>query len=302
MRIGGGGSRYLVKKAARALCGAVGPVFVGTNARRSLRVLTYHRFGEIPNDVFCLPTNVFESQIRWIAEQKIAVSLNAVCDFLAGGPPLPDRAILVTIDDGHTSTWTEARPILQAYDVPAVAFVTSGLVGKNDLGGQLSEPYLSWDKVAKLEEAGIAIGSHAHNHRSVGLLSEDDAWEEVDRSRRMLRERTGAPVRSFAYPFGTRVDSTPEAARLVAQAGYDCAFTSQHGAITRDLDPFRLPRIKIEAGDPSWHFERACRGAMDPWQIVDDLMWRLQQDRSDTLALERGGATASSRLSRKDVD
>jgi peptidoglycan/xylan/chitin deacetylase (PgdA/CDA1 family) len=185
------------------------------------------------------------------------------------------------------STWEIARPILEAYGVPAVAYITSGLVGGVDLGGRRIIKKMSWEEVAALPDAGIAVGSHAANHRSVGLLAAEEAWEEVDRSRRELEERAGAAVRSFAYPFGTRVDCTPETARLVEQAGYDCAFTSHHGSISGgdpELDSFLLPRVKIEAGEPDWHFRRTCRGAMDPWSVVDALMWRLQQNRTETLA------------------
>ncbi len=277
-------SRFLVKKVARAAFGLAGPVFVGAREKTALRVLTYHRFGEVANDAFCLSPATFERQVRWIAEAGIAVTLDAVCDSLNGQGRLPDGAVLLTIDDGHLSTWSEARPILEAHGVPAVAYVTSDLVGRGDLDGRMPEPYMDWAQVARLERAGIAIGSHAANHRSIGLLSAVEARDEVARSREVLQERAGVAVRSFAYPFGTAIDCTPESAQAVKEAGYDCAFTSQHGSIGKDLDPFLLPRVKVEAGEGDWHFRRLCRGAMDPWRYVDSLMWRLQQNRSETLA------------------
>jgi peptidoglycan/xylan/chitin deacetylase (PgdA/CDA1 family) len=276
--------RFGVKKAARAAFGVFGPAVVGRAERSQLRVLTYHRFGEVPNDPFCLPSRAFESQVRWIAESGKAVSLDQVCSWLSEGYELPDGALLITIDDGHSSTWTHARPILEAHGVPAVAYVTSELVGKGDLDGRMPESYMDWDQVSRLAESGIALGSHAANHRSVGCLPSDQAFAEIDGSRRQLETRTGLPVRSFAYPFGTRIDCTPETARLAREAGYELAFTSQHGSIRRDLDRFLLPRVKIEAGEGDWHFRRTCRGAMDAWRTVDGLMWRLQQNRSETLA------------------
>lgn len=275
--------RWAVKKAARAAAGLGGLWIVGEEARARLRVLTYHRFGESPGDVFCLPPGEFENHVRWIAEANTAVSIDDVCDHLATGKSLPAGALLVTIDDGHLSTWTHARPILSQYAVPAVAFVTSNLIGRGDSGGGTHEPYMNWEQLARLRDSGIAIGSHAANHRSMGLLPLDQAREEIDSSRCTLEERAETTVRSFAYPFGTRIDCTRETGRLVAEAGYDCAFTSQHGAILAGLDPFLLPRVKIESGDGNWHFRRACRGAMDSWRFVDSLMWRLQQHRTETV-------------------
>jgi len=278
------GLRYAVKKAARAAFGVAGPLFVDRRQVTQLRVLTYHRFGSIPGDVFCIEAADFERQVRYLADTGRAINLDRALEHFQQGQALPEGAILLTIDDGHRSTWDIARPILEEHGVPAVAYITSALVGGDDQGGTMPEAYMTWDEVAALEELDIAIGSHATNHRSVGLLSPSEAFEEVDRSRRELIERTGAAVRSFAYPFGTRVDCPSFAAEAVDRAGYDCAFTSRHGTIRQGLDPFQLPRIKIEAGEGDWHFRRTCRGAMDPWSVVDDGMWRLQQNRSETIA------------------
>lgn len=80
--------RWVVRKAARV---AVDGVWLAAARRRGrLRVLRYHRFGEESGDVFCLSPRVFESQMRWVEESGLAVSLNRVCDYLTTGKSMPD--------------------------------------------------------------------------------------------------------------------------------------------------------------------------------------------------------------------
>jgi hypothetical protein len=87
----------------------------------------------------------------------------------------------------------------------------------------------------------------------------------------------GAPVTAFAFPYGTRADYSPEVCEMLAEEGYDVAFTSQHGAMRPGLEPMMLPRVKVESGDPSWLFPLLCRGAMDAWRLVDVGLQGLQR-------------------------
>ena len=68
----------------------------------------------------------------------------------------------------------------------------------------------------------------------------------------------GRPVTAFAYPYGTLADFARGRRRSWRGSGYDCAFTSQHGPVRPGMAPLPLPRVKVEAGDPSWLFPRFC--------------------------------------------
>jgi hypothetical protein len=107
-------------------------------------------------------------------------------------------------------------------------------------------------------------------------MSAEEAREEAGRSRTVLEDHLGAPVTSFAYPFGTRTDFNTTTAAILRRCGYTCAFTSQHGAIRAGSEPFRLPRIKVEGGEPLWMFRRLVRGGLDGWRWIDRALWRLQ--------------------------
>jgi peptidoglycan/xylan/chitin deacetylase (PgdA/CDA1 family) len=275
-------ARWLVKKATRAACavGTVAPRRARAIAEPAVvRALTYHRFGDVRGDAFWVSARELDAQMAWLAERGRAVSLDDVQAFVAGTRDLPRDAVLVTIDDGSVSTLRVAAPILARHRIPAVAYVTSSLIGLGDLGH--GERFLSWEELSELADSGIAIGSHAHTHRSLGKMPPTEAREEARRSKETIEQKLGRPVTSFAYPFGTHGDFTTDTEQALRDAGYTLAFNSKHGAIRRGMDPISLPRVKIEGGDAEWMFRLAAQGAMDGWRLVDDNLWRLQRVRKE---------------------
>lgn len=273
--------RWYLKKSARqgvaAAAWASGTLAASGGGAR-VRVLTYHRFGDSPRDPFCVHPRVFAQQMDLLADAQLAVSLVDVQQFLRGERALRDGSVLVTVDDGFVSLYEQALPVLRDYRIPAVAFVSPGLLADNaaSLASAGPEPYLSWPQLEILAESGIAIGSHAWSHRSLGRLPVPEAEQEAVHSRAALEARLQRPVTAFAYPYGRWGDFNAVTARVLAASGYCCAFTSQHGAIGNAADPFVLPRIKIESGEGLWLFRLLTRGGLDSWQWVDRHLWRLQ--------------------------
>lgn len=275
-------ARWIVKKATRAACAIGGAAPSRLRSLRGgpvVRSLTYHRFGDVKGDAFWVSAAELDAQMGWLAQHGKAVSLDDVAEFVAGRRTLPHDAALITIDDGSVSTLRVAAPILARHRIPAVAYVTSSLIGLGDLGH--GERFLSWEELRELADSGITIGSHAHTHRSLGKMPPHEARDEARRSKETIEQKLGRPVTSFAYPFGTHGDFTPETEQALRDAGYTLAFNSKHGAIRPGMDPISLPRVKVEGGEASWMFRLAASGGMDAWRLVDDNLWRLQRVRKE---------------------
>jgi peptidoglycan/xylan/chitin deacetylase (PgdA/CDA1 family) len=276
-------SRWLAKKSARRalslLMSASGALALRRGLARGarVRVLTYHRFGEIARDPFCVSRADFAAQVRLLADAKRAIGLSDLLAFLAGERELASGSALITIDDGFLSTFRDALPILRDHAVPAVAFVTANRVGNRAAGEAQPERYMTWDELGRLAEAGIETGAHGFEHESLGGLDREAAREQGVCARHLLESRLGIPVRSFAYPYGTRRDFSAATGAGLADAGYQLVFTSQHGSIRSRMDPHELPRVKVENGDDLRQFARLCDGAMDAWRLVDTGLSRLQR-------------------------
>ncbi len=276
--------RWQVKKLTRKSMvfgsWATGYVAVASARRESVvRVLTYHRFGQVARDPFCIDPSDFEEQMSYLADRRLAVSLTEFEEFVSGKARLRPGAVLVTIDDGFRSLYTTALPILRHYAIPAVAFVTTGLIRAEDAQSAVaSEPedYLTWHELAVLLESGVAIGSHGWTHQSFGRMSDQEIEEQAALCREMLEQRLGCPIMAFAYPFGTHADFNAKTAMILRQTGYRYAFTSQHGSIRSGMEPLWLPRVKVEGGEALWLFRLLVRGGMDNWRWIDRALWQWQ--------------------------
>jgi len=283
-------SRWYVKKVARKALAtsAWASGYLAARDRAAaeprVRVLTYHRFGDSPYDPFCVSRRDFAEQMRFLADEELAISLYELEEFLRGERDLRDGSVLVTSDDGFRSVYTDMLPVLIEYGIPAVAFVTAGLIDgqprPTPWRGPPVDPqdaYLNWDELSRLAESHVAIGSHGWSHRSLGELSPAECHDEALRSRETLEGRLGRAVTSIAYPYGTLADFSHATGQILADCGYTTAFTSQHGAIDRNADAVSLPRVKVEGGEALWMFRLICRGAMDPWRLVDESLSRMQR-------------------------
>jgi peptidoglycan/xylan/chitin deacetylase (PgdA/CDA1 family) len=120
-----------------------------------LVVLCYHGVAD-GADRYALPVRRFTEQISWLrGEGWQPVSLQQVLDARAGRRPLPQKAVLLTFDDGYANFYTTVFPVLKRQYYPALlALVGSWLEvpegGKADVDGQPvpRSSFLSWDQTA----------------------------------------------------------------------------------------------------------------------------------------------------------
>jgi peptidoglycan/xylan/chitin deacetylase (PgdA/CDA1 family) len=111
--------------------------------------------------------------------------------------------------------------------------------------------FLSWDQARALAGTpGMAVGSHAHSHRTLARLSEAEQRAELAESRRLLEGALGRAVVALAYPYGWpgAYDATTE--RLAREAGYRLAFTGVEG-VNRPgaTDPLAVRRLTVGFAD-----------------------------------------------------
>src|SRR5690606_35508059 len=81
-------------------------------------------------------------------------------DFLAwrqGSKTLPEHCILLTLDDGWKSVYTDAFPILKEFNYPFSLYLYKNYV---DLGAKS----LTTPMIKEMMQAGASIGSHSVSH------------------------------------------------------------------------------------------------------------------------------------------
>jgi peptidoglycan/xylan/chitin deacetylase (PgdA/CDA1 family) len=95
----------------------------------------------------------------------------------------------------------------------------------------------------------VEVGSHTVTHPVLSGFSEAMQRDEIERSKTQLEEMVGQPVRSFAYPYGTRSDYTAQTVVAVREAGFDRACSNFPGTIRCGSDPWQLPRFLVRDWD-----------------------------------------------------
>ena len=151
-----------------------------------------------------------------------------------GSNGLPQRTVVLTFDDGSVSHFEVVVPLLLRYRFSGTFFIPAGWVGRPG--------YMTWDQLRKLVFLGMEIGSHGMTHRPLTGLSREVVREELVRSKALLEERLGIPIRALAAPGGfwdARV------AEEVQRAGYEAAWVSTIGTNGAKTHPLVLRRVVV---------------------------------------------------------
>jgi len=158
------------------------------------------------------------------------------------GAVLPPRPLIVTFDDGYTCFDLNAWPMLRARGIRPCVFLVAGEIGGTnswEVEGQRT-PLLSANRIRALREEGVRFGAHGVRHVPLARVPTSDARLELTRSRSMLEDVVGEPMRVFAYPYSNQNASVR---RLAREAGYHLAVRGKGRLNWTGTDPHGLRRI-----------------------------------------------------------
>ncbi len=226
---------------------------------RGVPVLMYHAFGEDEEgDRFAISRRAFTRQLRLLRMLGYRViGFAELTKVLRADEAPPPRTAVITIDDGYVDNLTIARPLLRRHRFPATVFLVSGRLGEvNDWteeGAVAGRRLLSEAEATQLAGDGIEIGAHTRNHPALTAIAGEERSAELAGSREDLEALLGAPVRTFAYPYGF---FSAAAIAAVGEAGYEGACTVENRLARLGDDPLEIPRVEIHGTDSALTFLR----------------------------------------------
>jgi peptidoglycan/xylan/chitin deacetylase (PgdA/CDA1 family) len=93
-------------------------------------ILMYHRVFNPVSDPFemCVSPVLFKQQMEYIRRKFVPMRLLDLAAGMESGK-LPQRAVVVTFDDGYIDNIEIAYPILKQFDIPATVFIPSDFIG-----------------------------------------------------------------------------------------------------------------------------------------------------------------------------
>lgn len=222
-------------------------------------VLGYHNFSETaPVSEMLMRTSEFKEQMEAIRQAGLKViSMQEFLEWRFGVRELPAKCVLITLDDGWKSVYTDAYPILKEYGYPFHLFLyTKYLTGR----GTSMSPAM----IREMQQNGASIGSHSTSHyypstwKAAQAKGEEAYVRMIDKEIGESAERLSmlfGPINTYCYPGG--YITQPMLDRLPSY-GYVAAFTVIPGKVTNTEDPWQIHRYMVFGTDPS-----IFRNAMD---------------------------------------
>ena len=207
--------------------GAAAPIVPHADTAGSVACLCYHRFEPGKGELIINPAD-FDAQMKKIKDLHLNVI--SMQDFLAwrrGEKAIPPRSVLISLDDGWVSGYTEAWPILKKYNFPFTMFIYTDYVRGGPKSGGKS---MTWEQLADMRDAGVDIECHTTTHSDLrrskrGKTAEQYAdylkIELID-SKDMIEQHLAIRVAAIAYPYG---NYSTEVEQMCKEAGYEAAFT-----------------------------------------------------------------------------
>jgi poly-beta-1,6-N-acetyl-D-glucosamine N-deacetylase len=258
--------------------------------KNAVRVLCYHDVRDRLRQSFqtspeatAVATSDLVEHFEWLKSNGYSVvSLQQFITARSGGPELPDKAVMLTFDDGYKSVYSHVFPLLKAYRYPAVVacvqqFMTPDANGKVVYDGKPTpqDAFMSWDEVREITRYGLVeFASHsAYSH--IGVLANaqgsklpalvtriydpvtaqyetEEAYQQrlfadLNGFANVMEKETGVRPRAVVWPYGAYNETAIEMAR---KAGHSVAFNliSNLDNATTDLMHLGRDLVMFNAG------------------------------------------------------
>ena len=196
--------------------------------------LMYHRFEENKYPSTNIRIEDFKKHIKILQENNIQF-INPKNFEKEIKNNKKQRKILLTIDDGFSSFYQNAWPLLKKEKIPFILFVSTREVGAFN--------YMSWSQIREIsKEDFVEIGNHSHSHEYLVDESKDLILDDIKKSISIFKNQLGKNSDFFSYPFG---EYSLEFKKLIKSLGFKYAFGQHSGVIDETKDFYELPRFPI---------------------------------------------------------
>ena len=208
---------------------------------QGIAVLNYHFFydenTETCDEGNCQRISTFRQQLDYLRDNNFkTLSMQEFVDWKYGKIDIPEKSVLITIDDGAMGTGAhngnKLIPILEEYKMHATLFLITG-----------------WWDISNYRSKYLDVESHTHDMHNGGVC------DYAPRGAQMLCSSNDAVLNdlktsisitgssnAFCFPLYIYDDN---AINLVKEAGFKTAFIGGGYKVTRSTDPYYIPRYQI---------------------------------------------------------
>ncbi len=243
-----------------------GGLSLSKEEEKKITVLMYHHFAEgEETSVTVDPTRLRDQLVTLKEAGYETITERQLADYLNGlEVDMPEKPLVITIDDGYMSNYTIAYPILEELEMHATIYVIVNSRGTTP--GYI--PHFDWDEAREMVASGwIDIQNHTFDHHHtietingkerpvlVGKMVVDGVEETDEQYRARITEdlrlaketieaELGNEVFTLTYPFGAFNETVIEVA---AELGHQLMYTVKPGLVKKGDSPYELNRINAD--------------------------------------------------------
>lgn len=221
------------------------PVYKKSEKNIKIPVLIYHNFRTpIPykEDVYKLFSSEenFEENVKTLLEEGYTfITLEDLYQYNKGEIGLPEKVIMITVDDGQVGCYTDMFPVLKKYNIPATIFIINDQVGTPD--------FFTWDQAKEMYDTGLVkIHCHGYSHLACDTLTKEQLVSNYTKSHKEIEEHMGESVQKImAYPAGKSSENTK---KWLKEIGFEVQVQTRYGTVNKsqNLDLLNIGRIRAE--------------------------------------------------------
>lgn len=211
-----------------------------TNYVQGVPVLNYHFFydptlGEECYEGICLTTQKFREHLEYLKNNNFKVlTINEFVKWIYGEIDIPEKSVLITIDDGAKGTGAhngnKLIPLLEEYKMHATLFLIAG-----------------WWDISNYQSKYLEVQSHTYDMHKYGdcgkgqlvCANYENAKQDLQKSLDIIGNNT-----SFCYPFYSYDN---EAIQAIKDLGFKVAFAGGNRDATRNSNKYLIPRYPIHS-------------------------------------------------------
>jgi len=203
--------------------------------KQAPRLIMYHEVNpDQPESGLNIYPEHFDRQIGQLVKKGYRfLTVSELAAEIEAGATRFYKTALITFDDGFDNNYTHAFPILKKHAAKATIYLSPDYQGI---------PFLKNSQIQEMANSGlIEFGAHTLHHVNLTKTDAKMAEQEICRSKEKVRELSGQPCLSFAYPYGRYAE---EHIDMLKQAGFTSAVTTRKTPYCPDVASlYKLPRL-----------------------------------------------------------
>lgn len=194
-------------------------ISTSTSPLIKLPIIMYHHILKNPRywGKYVVSPDDFEKDIIYLKKEGYTtIVMQDLIDFVYKKKELPEKPIMLTLDDGYSTNYTYILPILEKYDCKAVISIVGEYVDKCTEDPVCNTTYLNWEQVKELVESPyVEIQNHSYSmhenaKRRGSCKMKGESYEEyrrallddVGKMQILMEEKTGYVPVAYTYPYG----------------------------------------------------------------------------------------------------